>query len=146
VTTTLPPAAAGADDLRHQHAELAGYLAVYVDALLEAAAAPGGPGFLAARTALAGFCGGELLGQAAAEERWLHRAAARSERLQPLIATLVAEHRLLEAMLEELRAADEPARAAAIGSALRVIFDAHIAHEEQLVLPELAAGAWQSPR
>ncbi|CCG05666.1 DUF2249 domain-containing protein [Blastococcus saxobsidens] len=151
MTTTLPPGAidmvlaSDADDaaaieaVRQHHAELAGRLAVHVDALLAAATAPGAAGFRQARAAALGFLGGDLLPHAAAEERALYPAAARSERLRLLVEAMTAEHRVLEELVRELDRAVEPAAAAAGGHALRVLFDAHLAKENDLVLPVLAA-------
>lgn len=152
MTITLPPGAAtdvvlasNADDaaavdaVRQHHAELAGRLATHVEALLAAAMAPGGAGFPQARTAALAFLSGDLMPHAAAEERALYPAAARSDRLRVLVDAMVAEHRMLEGLVEELRTAAEPARAAATGAALRVLFDTHLAKENDLVLPVVAA-------
>jgi uncharacterized protein (DUF2249 family) len=152
VTLTLPPGAAtdvvlasDADDaaaveaVRQHHAELAGRLAVHVDALLAAATAPGGAGFLQARTAALSFLTDDLMPHAAAEEQALYPAAAASDRLRLLVEAMVAEHRVLAGLVEELRAAPEPALAAASGHALRVLFDTHLAKENDLVLPVVAA-------
>lgn len=152
MTITLPPGAAtevvltsDADDaaaldaVRQHHAELAGRLAVHIDALLASATASGGAGFPQARTAALAFLGGDLLPHAAAEERALYPAAARSDRLRALIDAMLAEHRVLVGLVDELRAAEEPARAAATGHALRVLFDTHLAKENDLVLPVVAA-------
>ena len=152
MTTTLPPGAAtdvvlasDADDaaaveaVRQHHAELAGRLSTHVDALLAAATAPGGAGFLQARTGALAFLSGDLMPHAAAEERALYPAAAASDRLRLLVEAMVAEHRVLEGLVDELRAAEEPARAAAAGNALRVLFDTHLVKENDLVLPVVAA-------
>ncbi|RBY79666.1 DUF2249 domain-containing protein [Blastococcus sp. TF02A-26] len=152
MTTTLAPAtttdvvlASTADDaaaveaVRRHHAELAGRLAGHVDALLTAATAPGGAGFLRARTAALDFLTGELLPHAAAEERALYPVAAAAERLRLLVDAMLAEHRVLEGLVGELREAGEPARAAACVHALRVLFATHLAKENDLLLPVVAA-------
>ena len=151
MTITLPPGAttdvvlasdagdaAAVDAVRQHHAELAGRLAAHVEALLSAAAAPGGSP-AEARAAVLRFCVGELLPHAVAEERTLYPAASASDRLRVLVEAMTAEHRVLEALVAELGAAADPLRAAATGWALRVLFDTHLAKENDLVLPALAA-------
>lgn len=152
VTTTLPPGAAtdvvlasDADDaaaveaVRQHHAELAGRLNAHAEALLAAATAPGGAGFIQARTAMLGFLSDHLMPHAAAEERALYPAAATSDRLRILVEAMVAEHRVLADVVEDLRTAEEPVRAAACGHALAVLFDTHLAKENDLLLPVVAA-------
>lgn len=152
MTITLPPGAAtdvvlasDADDaaaveaVRQHHAELSGRLAVHADALLAAATAPGGAGFLQARTAALSFLTGDLLPHAAAEERALYPAAAGSDRLRLLVEAMLAEHRVLEGLVEELSGAQEAALAAATGHALRVLLGTHLAKENDLLLPAVAA-------
>jgi uncharacterized protein (DUF2249 family) len=152
VTITLPPGAAAdvvlasdaadaaaVEAVRQHHAELAGRLAAHVDALHAAASAPGGAGFLQARTAVLRFCTGALLPHAAAEERTLYPAAASIDRLRLLVEAMLGEHRVLADLVEEIVVAEESARAAAAGHALRVLFDAHLTKENDLVLPVLAA-------
>ncbi|TKJ19828.1 DUF2249 domain-containing protein, partial [Blastococcus sp. CCUG 61487] len=117
---------------------LAGRLAAHVDALLVAAAS-GAAGFPEARTATLAFLTGELMPHATAEERALYPAAAGSDRLRVLVEAMVAEHRVLAGLVEDLRTAEEPARAAACGHALRVLFDAHLVKENDLLLPAVAA-------
>jgi uncharacterized protein (DUF2249 family) len=152
VTITLPPGAATAvvlasdaadaaavEAVEQHHAELAGRLGAHVDALLTAATAPGGAGFGQARTATLRFCTEELLPHAAVEEQALYPVAAESDRLRVLVESMVAEHRVLAGLVEEIVVAEEPARAAAAGHALRVLFDTHLAKENDLVLPAVAA-------
>jgi uncharacterized protein (DUF2249 family) len=152
MTFTLPPGAVAdlalasdADDaaaleaVRQHHAELAGRLGTHVDALLAAATAPGGAGFQQARSAALRFCTGDLLPHAIAEEHAIYPAAASSDRLRLLVDAMVTEHRVLADLVEEIVVADEPARAAAAGHALRVLFETHLAKENDLVLPAVAA-------
>lgn len=152
MNVTLPPGAvtdvvvaSTADDaaaveaVRQHHAELAGRLSAHVDALLGAAAAPVGTGFTQARAAALAFLSDDLVPHAAAEERALYPAAAQSDRLRVLVDAMLAEHRVLVGLVEELRTAEEPVRAAATGHALRVLFDVHLSKENDLVLPTVAA-------
>lgn len=152
MTATLPTGAAAgvvlassADDatavesVQQHHAELAGRLAVHVDRLLAAARTPDDAGNSAARAAALRFLTEELLPHAAAEERALYPIAAGSDRLRLLVEAMVAEHRALEGLVHELRTAPDPALAAAHGHALRVLFDSHLAKENDIVLPVVAA-------
>lgn len=152
MTATLPTGAAAgvvlasdADDaaaveaVQQHHAELAGRLAGHVDRLLAAARTPGAAAFPQARTAALSFLTEELLPHAAAEERALYPIAAGSDRLRLLVEAMVAEHRALEGLVDELRTAQEPALAAAQGHALRVLFDTHLTKENDILLPAVAA-------
>jgi uncharacterized protein (DUF2249 family) len=152
VTITLPPGAvtdvvlasdatdaAAVEAVRRHHAELVGRLAAHTEALLAGAARADARDFVRARAALVRFCSEELLPHAAAEERSLYPAAARSDRLRLLVDAMVAEHRVLEQLAGEVGRARQSARAAAAGEALRVLFETHVAKEDDLVLPALAA-------
>jgi uncharacterized protein (DUF2249 family) len=139
VLASDPADAAAVEAVRQHHAELAGRLGAHVDALLAAATAPGGAGFQQARTAALRFCAGELLPHAAAEEQGLYPTATASGQLRVLVDAMMSEHRVIAGLVEEIVVADEPARAAAAGHALRVLFGTHLAKEDDLVLPALAA-------
>jgi uncharacterized protein (DUF2249 family) len=152
VTITLPPGAASdlvlasdaadataVDAVRAHHAELAGGLAVHVATLLSSAAARDGAGSARARAAAGAFCREHLLPHAAAEERTLYPAAAAAERLRLLVDAMVLEHRVLESLVEQVTTADDPVQAAASGHALRVLFETHLAKEEDFLLPAVAA-------
>ncbi len=131
--------AAAVEAARQHHAELSGRLVTHVGALLSAATAPGGAGYGPARSAALNFCTEELLRHAVAAERALYPAAATFDALRLLVDAMISEHRVLEGLVVELAAAEEPARAAATGHALRVLFDTNLAKEDDLVLPVLAA-------
>ena len=134
--------AAAVQAVERHHAELAGTLTVHVEALLNAVGGVADPGVDAvepARGRLVGFCTAELLPHAAAEEGSLYPAAAASERARLLVEAMVAEHRVLEGLVEEIRTAEGPVRAAAAGNALRVLFEVHLTKENDLILPLVAA-------
>ena len=127
--------------VRH-HAELAGALTTLTDAVLTAAGGVAGVGVSAVEAAqhrLVDFCTGELLPHAAAEESALYPAAASEERARLLVESMLAEHRVLESLVAEVRASENPVRAAAAANALRVLFDVHLAKENDLLLPLIAA-------
>ena len=124
------------------HAELAGALTSLVGSVLTAVGGESGVDLgavTAARGRLVDFCTGELLPHAAAEESTMYPAAASDERARLLVEAMVAEHRVLEGLVAEVRGAEVPVRAAAAANALRVLFDVHLAKENDLLLPLLAA-------
>lgn len=124
--------------VKNHHAELAGRLAAHVDALLSAASGPAGT-FADTRAAAVRFCSTELAPHAQAEEDSLYPAAARVERARLLVEGMVAEHQVIHRLVAELRDLADPVRAAAAGHALRVLFEAHLQKENDLVLPVVAA-------
>ncbi|HEX2806100.1 MAG TPA: DUF2249 domain-containing protein [Kineosporiaceae bacterium] len=134
--------AAAVRAVESHHAQLAGALSARVDALLDAVgsvAGSGARGVEQARERLVGFCIGELLPHAAAEEGSLYPAASTDERARLLVEAMVAEHRVLEALVEQVATIDGPVRIAAAANALRVLFDVHLAKENELILPLVAA-------
>ncbi|MGZ4554111.1 MAG: hemerythrin domain-containing protein [Mycobacteriaceae bacterium] len=134
--------AAAVHAVERHHAELAGALTAHVEALLNAVGGVADPGVAAvepSRGRLVGFCTAELLPHAAAEEGSLYPAAAAYERARLLVEAMVAEHRVLEGLVEEIRTAEGPVRAAAAGNALRVLFEVHLTKENDLILPLVAA-------
>lgn len=123
---------------RH-HAELASRLAVHVESMLTAAGGPDSTGFETVRRDAVRFCTDELAPHAAAEEESLYPVAAASERARLLVDGMLSEHRVLHGLIEEVATARQPLRAAAAGYALRVLFEAHLEKENDLVLPIVAA-------
>jgi uncharacterized protein (DUF2249 family) len=139
MASTAADAAAVAAIEAH-HAELAGGLALRERALTDAARA-GGPADEEARADLVGWAETELLPHAVAEEKTLYAAARERPELRALVDAMLAEHRLLAGLVAELRDATEPVVAAAAGRALQVLFDSHLAKENDQLLPVLAAAA-----
>src|SRR5690348_12654831 len=92
-----------------------------------------------ARAAAADFCTEQLLPHAAAEEDALYPAAAALPQTKLLVEAMIAEHRVLEGLVRDLGEATEPPRVAAAAHALRVLFDSHLAKENDLILPAAAA-------
>lgn len=123
--------------IKNHHAQLAGHLVAVTDAMLSAAERPGD--FEAARSAAVTFLADELLPHAAAEEDRLYPAAARTDRARPLIESMIAAHRVIAALADRVGTESTPLRAAAAGHALRVIFEAHLADENERILPVVAA-------
>lgn len=131
--------AAAVEAVQQHHAELAGRLAAHAEHLLKAAGTSDRAAFEQARAAAAAFCVDQLLPHAAAEEDRLYPAAAASPPTRLLVESMIAEHRVLGSLVRDLREAAEPVPAAATAYALRVLFDAHLAKEDDLLLPAVAA-------
>src|SRR5664280_1786909 len=138
VVATSAQDAAAVQAVRQHHEELAGALAVRVEALLATADAGGEP-FEDARRRALDFLAGELAPHAQAEEVALYPAAAASAAARLLIDGMLAEHKVILRLVDQLTTADDPVRAAAIGYALQVLFQAHLSKENDLVLPVVAA-------
>jgi iron-sulfur cluster repair protein YtfE (RIC family) len=129
--------AAAVAAVEQHHAELAGRLTAHVQAMLATAGDPAA--FAPVRAAAGAFCTGELAPHAAAEEKALYPAAATSEAARLLVEGMVAEHAVISRLVTELTVEPDPVRAAAAGYALKVLFEAHLAKENELVLPVVAA-------
>lgn len=93
-----------------------------------------------ARRELVEYLHSELVPHARAEEQALYPAAAAQPAGTLLIDGMLGEHRAIMALIEELESAPSTARAAASGRALAAVFAAHLAKENDLVVP-LIAGA-----
>ena len=123
---------------RRHHAALSHALADRVEELLVAVeSAP--EDVPESRRRLVGFCDTQLLPHARAEENSIYPAAATDGRTRLLIEAMIAEHRTIAALVEVVRYAYHPVRAAAAGEALRVLFDTHVAKEDGIVYPLVAA-------
>jgi len=141
--STVVVAASAADAraveaVKNHHAQLAGALAVQVEALLDAADRGDRPGAGAASAALVRWCQVELVPHALAEEKAMYPAAHDNPRAQMLVDAMLAEHHDLLALVEAIGQATGPVRAAANAQALRSLFDSHLAKENEQILPLLA--------
>ena len=138
VIASTPADAAAVEAIEAHHAQLAGGLAHRVRALTDAAKRGGVPAD-EARADLVGWAAAEVLPHAAAEEQVLYPAGQKRTELRALVDAMLADHRVLEALVAELRTATEPVVAAGAGRALQVLFDAHLVKENEQLLPALAA-------
>jgi hemerythrin-like domain-containing protein len=136
VAPTSPADIHAVEAVKNHHARLAGALAVQVEALLEAADRGALPG--AASKALVRWCDAELIPHAPAEEQGMYRAAHEDPRGRLLVDAMLAEHRDLVALVEAVRQATSPVRAAANAQALRSLFESHLVKENEQILPLLA--------
>ena len=121
------------------HAELAGGLALKIDALRRAAHDDARRP--AARDGLVAWCHAELLPHAQAEEEVLYAAARALPEVRLLVTAMSDEHDILASLVATLDTADDPDELVGAATALRTLFDSHVAKENELLLPALAADA-----
>lgn len=138
VVATTADDAAVVEAVKAHHAELAGRLHALTERVL-ATSTTGGAAFEQARTLLLGFCTGDLLPHAGAEEAALYPVAAAGEQARLLVDSMVEEHGVVKRLVQQVGSEAEPVRSAAAAYALRVVFDSHLVSENDLVLPMLAA-------
>lgn len=141
-TVALSTSHADADAVtavEQHHAQLAGALAAHVERLVRAASRGDAHRAESARVALAAWCHHELVPHAAAEEQAMYPPAHDMAEGRLLVSGMIDEHRVITGLVAELERADDPVRAAALATALRVAFDSHLAKENELVLPLLAS-------
>jgi uncharacterized protein (DUF2249 family) len=121
---------------RH-HAELAAGLGLRVETLLGAAEV-GSPLAGPARANLADFCARDLIPHALAEGATLY-AAATAPALRLLVEAMIDEHRSIGDLVDVLASDVSHVRAAAAARALLALFEVHLAKENDLLVPRLAA-------
>jgi uncharacterized protein (DUF2249 family)/iron-sulfur cluster repair protein YtfE (RIC family) len=125
--------------VEQHHAEMAGRLQVLVEGLLAEVESGSAGAAVTARQSLVAWLRGDLMPHAAAEEKAMYPAAHGTERGRLLVDGMLAEHVSIGALVDEVEQASTPVRAAAAARALRALFDSHLAKENELVLPLLAA-------
>jgi len=133
VVATSEQDAAAAEAVVQHHAVLSGALARLTEQVVTAT---GNEPAAQARDDLVHWAVTELLPHARAEEEALYPLAAAESRL--LIEAMLGEHEVLDGLVEQLRSADTPMRAAATANALRVLFESHLTKENELILPLVA--------
>lgn len=137
IATTEADAAA-VTAVEHHHAEMAGTLVVLVERLVAAAGRGDGVGAEAARSSLVTWCRADLVPHAVAEEDAMYPPAHATTEGHLLVTGMIGEHRVITGLLADIEATRDPVRAAALATALRVMFDSHLKKENELVLPLLA--------
>jgi uncharacterized protein (DUF2249 family)/iron-sulfur cluster repair protein YtfE (RIC family) len=130
--------AAAATAVEQHHAQMAGALAVAVERLVSARSEADAT---AARGDLVRWCRDELVPHALAEERAMYPAAQAKDAGRLLVAGMLAEHQVITGLVDEVADATDPVRAAAAAKALQVVFESHLAKENELVLPLLVEAA-----
>lgn len=141
--TTMSVATSSADAqavtaMEQHHAELQGALSARVSALTQAVEK--GAGVDERRADLVAFIRAELLTHAAAEEEALYPAGRDNAETRMLVDAMIAEHRRLEQLADDV-AAGQPLGGAPAAQALLVLFEEHLLKENDRLLPVLA----QSP-
>lgn len=124
--------------VEQHHAQLAGALASHVERLVAAASAHDAATADAARAALVAWCQHELVPHALAEEDAMYPPAHAMAEGRLLVGSMIDEHHVITGLVGGLDEATDPVRAASLATALRVMFDSHLAKENELVLPLLA--------
>ncbi|HEX6498708.1 MAG TPA: DUF2249 domain-containing protein [Micromonosporaceae bacterium] len=125
---------AAAAVVRH-HAQLAEALDGRTEALLALVEEGYAQEAEQARRQLLAFLRGELVPHARAEEDVLYPAAAAVPEGRLLVGGMLGEHRVIMSLVEELDRAASPVRAGATARALAALFHAHLAKENDLVVP-----------
>ncbi len=123
--------------IKEHHAAMAGALGVRVSAVQQAARS--GQDVTTSRDAVVAWSRDELLPHAAAEEQTIYAAAAVRPEGRLLVEALVADHRLIARLVDRLAAAADAITAVGAASSLESLFLAHMAKENEQVLPFLAA-------
>ena len=139
VITSNEADALAVEAVKQHHATLAGALATYVEKLFAALSRRDTTGAEAARRDLASWCRRELVPHAAAEEQAMYPAAQAATEGRLLVQGMLGEHAVITGLVDELEEAADLLRAAGAAAALRAMFDSHLAKENNLVLPLLAA-------
>ncbi|MFC4057761.1 DUF2249 domain-containing protein [Planomonospora corallina] len=92
----------------------------------------------ARQAALVAYCTEEVLPHAMAEEETLYRVAADLPETELLARAMSAEHTVLRDLVGELERAGTPGEAVSAAAALNALFQAHLAKENDVLLPALA--------
>lgn len=120
----------------HHHAQMLGRLKALVRALVHAVDTGDKTAEFDAHAVLVEWCETELMPHALAEEGPLYGGAGQRPEGRLLVEGLLAEHQVIVALVEELRAASGLAAAIA-GSAIERIFALHLDKENRLLMPFL---------
>jgi hemerythrin-like domain-containing protein len=86
---------------------------------------------------LVDWCRAELVPHAVAEESTLYRPVAESDAGSLLVEGMLEEHRTIYRLVDELEQATDPVRAVATVGALEAVVSAHLAKEDDELLPLL---------
>ena len=135
--TTIDTDAGALEAMLAHHAALADGVARRVAALRVAVERREHDGVAGAE--LVAYLAKEVLPHAVAEEQTLYQAAAAKAELAETVAGMLDEHRELTSLVERLATADDAGAAAADAEVIGALFAGHVAKENELVLPPLAA-------
>ena len=109
--------AAAANAVIEHHTELAAGLTERVAMLLDAARPTADRTVVTTRAELVGYCDTQLLPHAAAEERALYPAARAHSEARLLVDGMIAEHRVIKRLVDELRDSTDAVSSAASANA-----------------------------
>src|SRR5690625_2405799 len=90
------------------------------------------------------FATTDILLRSRAEEATIYRAAITSPATRALVEGLVAEHRMLESLIQEVRESASPVRAAAAARAFVALVTVHHEKDAEMLAPALAADSERS--
>lgn len=131
--------AQAAEAVVDHHAELAGALGRHIEKLLNTVIGGDQHAGEKAQAGLVDWCESELMPHALAEEASMYPKAHEIPSARLLIDAMIAEHREIRALVEEIKAASTPVIAAAKAKALGALFHSHLDKENNQILPLLAA-------
>jgi uncharacterized protein (DUF2249 family) len=129
--------ARAAEAVEQHHAQMAGALAAHAEAV--ATAARDGGDADGVRRDLVAWCRTELVPHALAEESTMYRAAGEMAEGRLLVEAMLAEHRRIVDLADALDTTTDAVTAAGLARALRELFEAHLAKENEQVLPLLVS-------
>lgn len=121
------------------HAELAGSLARHIERLLNTAISGDEHAVKKATHNLLAWCENELIPHALAEEASIYPKAHEDPSATLLVDAMIEEHREIVGLVEAVRMSSTPVLVATKAKALGVLFDSHLAKENEQILPLLAA-------
>jgi uncharacterized protein (DUF2249 family) len=99
----------------------------------------GGAGHGPAAAELVAYLADEVLPHALAEEHTVYQAAAALSGLASTVEEMVAEHRTLASLADQLAESPNAGQARAAGEAIGTLFATHVERENDLLLPPLRA-------
>ncbi len=133
LATTRADAEAAERMVAH-HAAMCGRLALLVEGLLAAGSASDA---WSARDGLVRWARTDLLPHAGAEETTIYGAAAEVDGLRSVVAALVAEHATIIGLVDALEQSTHPLQAVRLAGGLQTLVEAHVAKENDVLLPAL---------
>ncbi len=99
--------------------------------------ASAGSAYQAQKAELVAYLGDEVIPHALAEEQTIYPAAAERPALAETVREMIDEHRRLTTAVEDLATADSGEAAAATATGIAGLFAAHVAKENDVLLPPL---------
>lgn len=139
ILASSPADADAAAAVEQHHAAMAGALALRAESLAALARSGRAEELAGLRDDLVGWCRDELVPHALAEEETLYAAAAARPEGRLLVEAMLAEHEVIVGLVDRVARATDPVDVALAAASLRVVFEVHLAKENDQVLPLLVA-------